>query len=69
MGGTSLSTSGNESAVLAAQLELAEWAAALEWPDVPESVRSEVRFHLATTLADVLSVAFPPVGTEVPAAA
>jgi ATP-dependent Lon protease len=37
--------------------------------DVPESVRSEVRFHLATTLADVLAVAFPPTGTEVPAAA
>jgi ATP-dependent Lon protease len=33
--------------------------------DVPESVRAEVRFHLATTLADVLAVAFP---AEEPAA-
>jgi ATP-dependent Lon protease len=37
--------------------------------DVPESVRSEVTFHLATTLGDVLAVAFPPATTPDVAAA
>ncbi|MGE0796072.1 MAG: S16 family serine protease, partial [Acidimicrobiia bacterium] len=36
--------------------------------DVPASVQAEVRFHLATTLADVLAVAFPAGGTLEPAA-
>jgi ATP-dependent Lon protease len=37
--------------------------------DVPGSVQAEVRFHLATTLADVLAVAFPAEATAADAAA
>ena len=47
-----MSTSDNESAVLAAQLDLAGWAAALDWSDVPEAVRR--RFELV--LFDALGV-------------
>lgn len=43
---------GDESVVLAAQLKLAEWAATLEWSDVPETVRR--RFELV--LFDALGV-------------
>jgi 2-methylcitrate dehydratase PrpD len=45
-----LSTSDNESAVLAAQLELAEWAAALDWAQVPGSVRRRMELVLFDAL-------------------
>jgi 2-methylcitrate dehydratase PrpD len=47
-----LSTSDDESVVLAAQLELARWAATLRWSDVPETVRR----RLALVLFDALGV-------------
>jgi 2-methylcitrate dehydratase PrpD len=45
-----LSTSDNESAVLTAQLELAGWAAALHWSDVPDAVRRRLELVLFDAL-------------------